>query len=405
VAVADAAGHHVSQQRGRYPARRGGCQREKMIRVPARSGRQHSRPLFAHHRTAPKASGMGARDLAVAIERCAVRNAGADGLIHPGDFLGRSTGCVRCGRSLARHEVLASEVLDPRDVDLPEHSATSSCDSESVSTREFFTIDEQLRETSAKAAAAASRRRERAMRQLRSTAVVAAHRSRLDRRPSFARRSRRRGSLAVRQWTGLFTTRAAAPRRVCYDIAASWAVTLSRFRPPWFFLFLLVGFSAAGALHRRALGPSSRNAALRQQGAAGALAPHNPLGGVTCRPSRVVAAAFPIAMAGPTHDYEFHEPCGPSCSSSTCRSPCVPPTLKPNIGGRRRSPPEFAGDLTPRYQPVADRPSGDRDRSGAADDQPGCDQAALEKLQFADRPPLGRGSSRRLQANLHRGAR
>lgn len=52
----------------------------------------------------------------------------------------------------ARHEVLAIEVLDPRDVELPEVGDVVLQDAETGVTREF-TIDHQLREDFERAAA------------------------------------------------------------------------------------------------------------------------------------------------------------------------------------------------------------------------------------------------------------
>ncbi|MDF2826706.1 MAG: hypothetical protein K0R68_4114, partial [Mycobacterium sp.] len=53
----------------------------------------------------------------------------------------------------ARHEVLGVEVLDPRDVELPDVGDVILQDTESGVTREF-TIDAQLRDDFGKAAAA-----------------------------------------------------------------------------------------------------------------------------------------------------------------------------------------------------------------------------------------------------------
>src|SRR2546429_4795024 len=57
------------------------------------------------------------------------------------------------GAIAARHEVLAIEVLDPRDVELPDVGDVVLQDAETGVTREF-TIDAQLRDDFAKAAAA-----------------------------------------------------------------------------------------------------------------------------------------------------------------------------------------------------------------------------------------------------------
>jgi uncharacterized protein (DUF58 family) len=69
------------------------------------------------------------------------------------DFLGPINWMRPLRAVSARHEVLAIEVIDPRDVELPDIGDVVLQDAESGVTREF-TIDAQLREDFAKAAAA-----------------------------------------------------------------------------------------------------------------------------------------------------------------------------------------------------------------------------------------------------------
>lgn len=122
------------------------------IRVPARSGRQHEQKLLRAIATAPKAP-VGVRgDLAVAIDalRRPERRRGMAVIVS--DFLG-PINWVRPLRAIAaRHEVLGIEILDPRDVELPAVGDVVLQDAESGETREF-TIDPQLRDDFAKAAA------------------------------------------------------------------------------------------------------------------------------------------------------------------------------------------------------------------------------------------------------------
>ena len=126
---------------------------ERMTRVPARSGRQHEQTLLRTIATMPKAP-VGVRgDLAVAIDalRRPERRRGMAVIIS--DFLG-PINWMRPLRAIAtRHEVLGIEVLDPRDVELPDVGEVILQDAESGVTREF-TIDAQLRDDFAKAAAA-----------------------------------------------------------------------------------------------------------------------------------------------------------------------------------------------------------------------------------------------------------
>jgi uncharacterized protein (DUF58 family) len=126
---------------------------ERMIRVPARSGRMHEQTLLRTIATTPKAP-VGVRgDLAAAIDalRRPQRRRGMAVIIS--DFLG-PINWTRPLRAIAgRHEVLGIEVLDPRDVELPDVGDVILQDAESGAIREF-TIDPQLRDDFAKAAAA-----------------------------------------------------------------------------------------------------------------------------------------------------------------------------------------------------------------------------------------------------------
>ena len=126
---------------------------ETMTRVPALSGRLHEHTLLRTIATMPKAP-VGVRgNLATAIDalRRPERRRGMAVVIS--DFLG-PINWMRPLRAIAgRHEVLGIEVLDPRDVELPDVGDVILQDAESGVTREF-TIDTQLRDDFAKAAAA-----------------------------------------------------------------------------------------------------------------------------------------------------------------------------------------------------------------------------------------------------------
>jgi uncharacterized protein (DUF58 family) len=126
---------------------------ESITRVPARSGRQHQQTLLRTIATMPKAH-FGVRgDLAVAIDalRRPERRRGMAVIIS--DFLGPINWMRPLRAIAARHEVLAIEVLDPRDVDLPDIGDVVLQDAESGVTREF-TIDAALRDDFARAAEA-----------------------------------------------------------------------------------------------------------------------------------------------------------------------------------------------------------------------------------------------------------
>ncbi|EUA91126.1 hypothetical protein I551_2409 [Mycobacterium ulcerans str. Harvey] len=124
-----------------------------LTRVPARSGRQHLQTMLRTIATTPKAP-VGVRgDLAVAIDalRRPERRRGMAVIIS--DFLGPINWMRPLRAISARHEVLAIEVLDPRDVELPDIGDVVLQDAETGVTREF-TIDAQLQNDFARAAAA-----------------------------------------------------------------------------------------------------------------------------------------------------------------------------------------------------------------------------------------------------------
>jgi uncharacterized protein (DUF58 family) len=124
-----------------------------IVRVPALSGRQHEQELLRAIATAPRAP-IGVRgDLSVAIDalRRPERRRGMAVIIS--DFLGPINWMRPLRAIAARHEVLGIEVLDPRDVELPDVGDVILQDTESGATREF-TIDAQLREDFERAAAA-----------------------------------------------------------------------------------------------------------------------------------------------------------------------------------------------------------------------------------------------------------
>lgn len=122
-------------------------------RVPALSGRIHEQEVLRAIATMPKAP-VGVRgDLAVAIDalRRPERRRGMAVIIS--DFLG-PINWMRPLRAIAgRHEVLGIEIIDPRDVELPDVGDVILQDTETGATREF-TIDAALRDDFGKAAEA-----------------------------------------------------------------------------------------------------------------------------------------------------------------------------------------------------------------------------------------------------------
>ncbi len=132
--------------------------------VPARPGREHLRAVLHRAVTTPRVDGGGTTDLGTALGMCArlARRRGLVVLIS--DFLG-TAGWERPLRGLAaRHEVLAVEVIDPRELALPDVGILSLVDPETGQRLDVRTSDAKLR---ARYAEAAARQREATARALR----------------------------------------------------------------------------------------------------------------------------------------------------------------------------------------------------------------------------------------------
>jgi uncharacterized protein (DUF58 family) len=228
---------------------------ENIIRVPARSGRMHEHTLLRAIATSPKAP-VGVRgDLATAIDalRRPERRRGMAVIIS--DFLG-PINWMRPLRAIAgRHEVLGIEIIDPRDVELPEVGDVILQDAESGVTREF-TIDAQLRDDFEKAAAAHRAEVARTLR--RCGAPLLTLRTDGDWIAEVVRfvASRRRGAMAGRRLVEYDSALAGPHDVVGIRAQVVLAVSARRSRPD-------------RALYRRPAGPSAAGVALCQLGAAG----------------------------------------------------------------------------------------------------------------------------------------
>lgn len=121
--------------------------------VPARAGSQHLRSLVHRILTAPREEGAGRTDLAAALHDVA-RMAQRRGIVTVvSDWLAPD-GWERPLRALAgRHDVLAVEVLDPRELELPDVGVLSVVDPETGARLEVQTSDRRLRARYAAAAA------------------------------------------------------------------------------------------------------------------------------------------------------------------------------------------------------------------------------------------------------------
>ncbi|WP_188545057.1 DUF58 domain-containing protein [Rhodococcoides trifolii] len=125
---------------------------ETIVRVPARGGRVHTQSLLRRIATTPHATDGVRGDLAGAIDslRRPQRRRGMAVVIS--DFLGPLDWERPMRAIAARHDLLAVEVLDPRDLELPDVGDIVLHDPESGRTREFTTTP-QLRADFARAAA------------------------------------------------------------------------------------------------------------------------------------------------------------------------------------------------------------------------------------------------------------
>ncbi|RMI30427.1 DUF58 domain-containing protein [Nocardia stercoris] len=124
---------------------------DRLYRIPARSGRMHAQTLLRRIATTPRAADGVRGDLRGAIEslRRPQRKRGLAVVIS--DFLGE----IDWQRSLraisGRHDLLAVEILDPLDLDLPDVGDVVLHDPETGHTREF-TVTNSLRADFAQAA-------------------------------------------------------------------------------------------------------------------------------------------------------------------------------------------------------------------------------------------------------------
>lgn len=123
-------------------------------RIPARSGRAHSQALIREVVRTPRADRGRRGDLAAALEtlRRPPRRRGLAVVIS--DFLGERTWEGPLRALAGRHEVLAIEVLDPRELDIPDVGLLTVVDPESGQQLDVQTSRRKLRERYAAAARA-----------------------------------------------------------------------------------------------------------------------------------------------------------------------------------------------------------------------------------------------------------
>lgn len=133
------------------------------IRIPARSGRAHARSLLRTVATTPR-PGDGVRgDLSGAIDSLRRRRSQRGLVVVVSDFLGGIDWERPLRGIAATKDLLGIEVLDPRDVELPDVGRVALRDPETGAAREFVTTD-RVRADFARSAAEHRGRVERAFR-------------------------------------------------------------------------------------------------------------------------------------------------------------------------------------------------------------------------------------------------
>jgi uncharacterized protein (DUF58 family) len=124
------------------------------VTTPARTGRTHLLGLLHRVAITPRGDGGGDTDLGAAIDRlgAVTRRRGLHVIVS--DFLGPGNWQDPLGRLSTRHDTLAVEILDPREVELPSVGVLTLVDPETGRAREVQTASPKLRARYAEAAAA-----------------------------------------------------------------------------------------------------------------------------------------------------------------------------------------------------------------------------------------------------------
>ncbi|SNT26718.1 Protein of unknown function DUF58 [Asanoa hainanensis] len=166
VAAVAAVGYLTAGAGNRLGARLAGGTRRAF---PARTGRNHLRAVLRALLDAPRVPTGPPTPLADAIQGLA-RTASRRGLVVVvSDFLDDSDWATALRRLAARHQVLAVEVADPRELELPDVGLITLVDTETGRRREVSTASRRLRADYAEAAAAERAAVHKAIRQAGAT--------------------------------------------------------------------------------------------------------------------------------------------------------------------------------------------------------------------------------------------
>jgi uncharacterized protein (DUF58 family) len=125
----------------------------RIAAVPPRTGRAHIMSFLHRMATAPRVDGGGDTDLADGLDRLASLMPRAGLAVVVSDFLSSTDWDKPMRRLAVRHDALAVEVIDPRELELADVGLLTVVDTESGAIREVQTSDAKLRARYAQAAA------------------------------------------------------------------------------------------------------------------------------------------------------------------------------------------------------------------------------------------------------------
>lgn len=123
-----------------------------IMQLPARQSRDHLMAVLHRLHNAPRTDGRGEVDLASGIRRLGSTQHRRGLAVIISDLLAPDGWQSELRRVAQRHEVLVVEVIDPRELELPDVGMLALVDPETGRTREIHTRDAKLRDRYAQAA-------------------------------------------------------------------------------------------------------------------------------------------------------------------------------------------------------------------------------------------------------------
>jgi uncharacterized protein (DUF58 family) len=123
-----------------------------IVEVPSRQGRDHLMALLRRMQRAPRAGAPRGGDLAAGIRRLSSPTHRRGLAVVVSDLLGPDTWQTAMRRVAVRHDLLVVEVIDPRELELPDVGMLALVDPETGRVREVHTRSAKLRKRYAEAA-------------------------------------------------------------------------------------------------------------------------------------------------------------------------------------------------------------------------------------------------------------